>query len=102
MEIKEFQDFMNELYALRDKQRGALKTFLWLVEEVGELSSELRKRESGIKDNDDSLAEEFADVFAWLCSLANIMNIDLESAALKKYRNKCPKCGNIPCTCTTI
>jgi len=46
------------------------------------------------------LQEEFADVIAWLASLANITGIDLEKAALKKYDNKCPKCGHSPCECT--
>lgn len=94
MEIREFQDMMKHLYYKRDWERGVEGTFKWLVDEVNELGDEL-------KDNDREATEkEFADVIAWLASLANIMGIDLEKAALNKYRHKCPKCQNSPCACT--
>jgi len=47
------------------------------------------------------LQDEFADVLAWLASLANVVNVDLEAAALGKYRGKCPKCSQAPCNCQT-
>jgi NTP pyrophosphatase (non-canonical NTP hydrolase) len=46
------------------------------------------------------MEEEFADVIAWLASLANVLNIDLEEEALTKYDNRCPKCRRTPCRCT--
>ena len=46
-----------------------------------------------------AMEDEFADVLAWLASLANVVNIDLEKAALTKYNNKCPKCRETPCKC---
>jgi NTP pyrophosphatase (non-canonical NTP hydrolase) len=63
------------------------------VEEVEELREALKG------DDIKAIENEFADVFAWLASLANIVNIDLEKAALQKYDNKCPKCGLSPCDC---
>jgi len=45
------------------------------------------------------MEKEFADVIAWLASLANIMGVNLEQAALSKYNNKCPKCKQSPCQC---
>jgi NTP pyrophosphatase (non-canonical NTP hydrolase) len=82
------------LYFKRDSGRGVNGTFNWLVDEVAELGEELK--------GSDRLAteKEFADVIAWLASLANIMGIDLEKAALSKYPNKCPKCDSSPCVCT--
>jgi len=47
-----------------------------------------------------ALENEFADVIAWLASLANVTNVDLEKATLSKYDDKCPKCGHSPCKCT--
>ena len=85
---------MKQLYFERDKARGINGTFNWLVEEVAELGEELK----GI--NREATEKEFADVLAWLASLANIMGIDLEKAALAKYPNKCPKCQASPCKCT--
>jgi NTP pyrophosphatase (non-canonical NTP hydrolase) len=92
--IHEFQEMMKSLYFKRDSERGINGTYNWLVDEVAELGEELK----GI----DKVAteKEFADVIAWLASLANIMGIDLEEAALNKYNNKCPKCQGSPCHCT--
>ena len=78
MHIKDFQQLISEKYEKRDRQRGVAKTFLWFVEEVGELATALAKNDRKNKQ------EEFADVFAWLCTLANISDVDLEKVC-KKY-----------------
>jgi NTP pyrophosphatase (non-canonical NTP hydrolase) len=78
MHIKEFQQFISAKYEKRDRQRGVPKTFLWFVEEVGELATALAGNDKKNK------REEFADVFAWLCTLANINNVDL-TRAIEKY-----------------
>ena len=84
---------MRRIYFHRDSKRGAKRTYEWLVEEVEELEEALRERDK------DALEDEFADAVAWLASLANVVNIDLEKAALTKYNNKCPRCQESPCTC---
>jgi NTP pyrophosphatase (non-canonical NTP hydrolase) len=78
MHIKEFQQIISEKYEETDRERGMPKTFLWFMEEVGELATALAS------DDKENQVEEFADVLAWLCTLANISDIDLEQA-LKKY-----------------
>lgn len=93
MRVREFQDMMRRIYFHRDSKRGTKATYEWLVDEVEELEEALREKDK------DSLEDEFADVFAWLASLANVVNIDLEKAAITKYNNRCPKCQGIPCTC---
>ncbi|MCW4000354.1 MAG: nucleotide pyrophosphohydrolase [Candidatus Bathyarchaeota archaeon] len=94
MQIREFQEMMKQLYYKRDSERGIEGTYNWLVDEVAELGEEL-------KGSDRAATEkEFADVIAWLASLANIMGIDLEKVALDKYPHRCPKCGQNPCGCT--
>jgi NTP pyrophosphatase (non-canonical NTP hydrolase) len=50
---------------------------MWFIEEIGELATALAS------NNQKNKAEEFADVFAWLCTLANISDIDLEKACEK-------------------
>ncbi len=77
MHISEFQQFISEKYEKRDRQRGVPKTFLWFVEEVGELATALAR------DDPKNKQEEFADVFAWLCTLANISDVDIEKACRK-------------------
>ncbi len=77
MHISDFQKLISEKYEKRDRERGVEKTFLWFVEEVGELATALAN------DDPDNRQEEFADVFAWLCTLANISDVDLEQACRK-------------------
>ena len=93
MHIHEFQNMMRQIYFHRDSERGTVGTFNWLVEEVEELREALKEGDK------KSIENEFADVFAWLASLANVVNIDLEKASILKYDNRCPKCGLIPCEC---
>jgi len=78
MTLRQFQDFIRDKYYARDSERGTPGTFLWFVEEVGELASALAG------DDEANKAEEFADVLAWLCTLANINGVDLTSA-VEKY-----------------
>lgn len=92
MDLKDVQDLMLRLYGKRDKERGLEATFIWLVEEIGELSEAIRKRDvEGVK-------EEMADVLAWLFSLANVLEVDLAKCFLEKY-SVCPRCKSIPCIC---
>ena len=93
MQINEFQEMMKRLYFKKDYERGVKGSYKWLVDEVAELGEELEGIDKEATEN------EFADVIAWLASLANIRGIDLEKAALKKYNNKCPKCQLSPCQC---
>jgi len=94
MRISQFQELMKQLYFTRDQKRGAEKTYIWLVEEIGELASSFNKP---IDKNE--VESEFADIIAWLSSLANLLDVDLESAVTKKYPNKCPRCEKNPCNC---
>ena len=79
MTIQEFQRHIREKYYSHDLQRGSAATFLWFIEEVGELASALGQTDRA------NLEEEFADVLAWLCTLANIQGIDLSAAIERKY-----------------
>lgn len=90
--IREFQNLIRELYFNKDQTRGVDGTYRWLCEELGELARALRHNQV------PALQEEFADVFAWLVSLASLTGIDLEQAC-EKYRNGCPKCHSLPCRC---
>ena len=78
MEIREFQELIARRYKARDQERGVPRTFMWFVEEVGELATAL-----ATGTDRANIEEEFADVFAWLCTLANITDVDLEAACGK-------------------
>ncbi len=84
MSIAAFQQMIRERYFATDSARGPAGTFLWFTEEVGELAEAIARRERG--DGDDrNLREEFADVIAWLATLANITDVDLTEAICEKY-----------------
>jgi NTP pyrophosphatase (non-canonical NTP hydrolase) len=92
MLLAELQDLIERTYGAKDRERGVPATVAWLAEEVGELAQALRK------GSVEEQREEFADVLAWVVTLANLVDIDLD-AALARYAGGCPKCGGIPCTC---
>ena len=81
------------MYSSKDEARGIDGTFMWLMEEIGELAAALRD------GSPEELAREFADVLAWLATIANVAHVDLEQAVLEKYGNGCPGCGEMVCEC---
>ncbi len=93
MTVREFQRLIERIYYDRDSGRGLEATFMWFVEEVGELSRALRRGRR------EELEGEFADVAAWLFTLASIAEVDLEAVVAAKYGQGCPKCGGTPCRC---
>lgn len=92
MDLENLQATMRATYGARDRSRGVDATFRWLTEEVGELARAIR---TGDRDN---LESEFSDVLAWLASLANLLEVDLD-AVMARYETGCPKCGQQPCDC---
>jgi NTP pyrophosphatase (non-canonical NTP hydrolase) len=93
MTLREFQALIRRMYHDKDAARGVEGTFMWLSEEVGELAGALR---GGTKDE---VALEFADVLAWLATIANVVDVDLEAAVQRKYGGGCPGCGQVACVC---
>lgn len=93
LSFADLQRHIRQMYHEKDAARGIEGTFMWLMEEVGELSSALRS------DDRENLAEEFADVIAWLTTIANVAEIDLNAALVDKYGGGCPGCGKLVCEC---
>jgi NTP pyrophosphatase (non-canonical NTP hydrolase) len=91
--LAQLQEVIRNIYDAKDRRRGLEGTFMWFLEEVGELSAALRG------GSDAERAAEFADVLAWLATLANIAGIDLEAAVTAKYGAGCPGCHRSPCIC---
>lgn len=94
MTLDELQELIERMYSSRDEARGAEGTFMWLMEEVGELAAALRN-----PGDKKELAREFADVLAWLATIANVSGISLSEAVHDKYGRGCPGCGAMTCEC---
>ena len=93
LELGEFQQLIRDMYYSKDVARGIDGTFMWLMEEVGELASALRN------GTHEERLGEFADVLAWLATIANVAGVDLTEAVRRKYGSGCPGCGRLICTC---
>lgn len=91
--LADFQRLIREMYGEKDEARGIDGTFMWLMEEVGELAVALRN------GTHEQRLEEFADVLAWLTTIANVAGVDLTAAVLRKYGGGCPGCGRLVCAC---
>ncbi len=91
--LAEFQQLIRRMYLEKDIARGIDGTFMWLMEEVGELAAVLRKGTL------EERTAEFADVLAWLATIANVAGVDLTQAVMQKYGTGCPGCGRLVCTC---
>jgi NTP pyrophosphatase (non-canonical NTP hydrolase) len=91
--LGEFQGLIRKMYIEKDLARGIDGTFMWLMEEIGELASALR---SGTHEERTA---EFADVLAWLATIANVAGVDLTEGIMQKYGSGCPGCGQFVCVC---
>lgn len=91
--VADFQRAIARIFGARDRARGTARNFMWLAEEVGELSRALAHQSRERQE------QEFADVFAWLCTLADGAGIDLAAAAWERYGHGCPRCAATPCAC---
>ena len=93
LSLRELQALIRQMYGAKDQARGVEGTFMWLMEEVGELAAALRE------DDHEALTLEFADVLAWLATIANVAGVDLDAAGRKKYGSGCPGCGQFLWQC---
>ncbi len=91
--LRDLQNLIRGMYHEKDVARGVEGTYMWLMEEVGELATALR---TGDREN---LHEEFADVLAWLATIANVADVDLTKAISEKYGTGCPGCQKLACIC---
>jgi NTP pyrophosphatase (non-canonical NTP hydrolase) len=90
--LRAFQAQIEATYGAKDAARGIPETYMWFVEEVGELGRAIRRGDA------ENLREEVSDVLAWLTTLASLTGVDLEDAA-SRYTPGCPRCGAVPCAC---
>ena len=92
MDLDDFQLLIDVTFGARDRARGVPSSVAWLAEEVGELAQAVRK------GSHEQQLHEFADVLAWLASLANQLGVNLSEAS-RRYANGCPRCSSVPCAC---
>lgn len=90
--LRELQATIRATYGAHDRRRGVDANLGWFIEEVGELSRAIRRQGHAER------LHEFADVLAWLVSLADLCDVDMAEASAR-YLDGCPRCHAIPCRC---
>ena len=66
---------------------------MWLMEEIGELATS-RGRTAPTRS-----MGEFADVLAWLTTIANVVGVNLTQAVQQSTVRAAPGCGRFVCSC---
>lgn len=87
--LKDFQEYVTQLERERGfSKQDVIQKCLLMGEEIGELYKAVRKIESISVDENNSkittVEEELADIFIYICAIANRYNIDLEKAFREK------------------
>lgn len=75
----DLQDVALSLYGRYDLD----KSIIWMVEELGEFVSALRKNEGKAR-----VSEELGDLFAWVLHLANILDLRLSASLAVAFQKE--------------
>lgn len=94
MDLREIQEKIKSIYFHHDIKRGIAPSFMWLIEEIGELSKEIQE----CPEDQQRLEEEMSDVFIWILTLCNLLGLDLDQC-IQRYMNGCPRCKKEKCEC---
>ncbi|ORT48548.1 MazG nucleotide pyrophosphohydrolase [Vibrio sp. qd031] len=91
--LLDFQQYVSELEVERGfSDQPTQQKCLLLGEEIGELFKAVRKAEGIAVDPTskiNDIGDELADIFIYLCSIANRYDIDLKQAFVdKEFKNK--------------
>lgn len=93
MSLRKLQEIIKDIYIHHDEKRGLEKTFKWFLSEIYELEEAIQKGDR------NEIMVEISDVLAWLLSVANLLQVDIEEEFTNRYGDNCPKCGHKPCIC---
>jgi NTP pyrophosphatase (non-canonical NTP hydrolase) len=83
--LAEYQAYIAALVEERDWEKNPEAVFVRFTEEVGELAKEMRKRRK-LGEAQPNAAGEVADVFFYLCDLANHLGVDITAAIDEKLK----------------
>lgn len=91
--IQEYQRYIAEMMKVRGFDKNSIvEEMLIMTEEVGELAKVVRKAHGMHMDKNSvqsTAGEELADVFSFILSIANYLDVDLEQAFRdKEEKNK--------------
>ncbi len=102
--ISQWIKHFNDLYGANNRARGIDHALLRLIEEMHEAEGAhlfdcTRNLRMSLSERRLNVAREFADVLAWIFSIAGMLELDLEKAIIQRYGGVCERCRKRPCDC---
>jgi NTP pyrophosphatase (non-canonical NTP hydrolase) len=92
--IKDYQNFINEVYGLPNERHFSLWDMLSNTERF------MMRSLKGIRKNDYNKTKiNLLISLSWFVSLLNRFHIDLEDAVWKRFPYMCSYCASCPCSC---
>lgn len=100
-DLSHWQQFLDQVYGDRNRQRGFDNVTGRLTDELIEAIA--LEHFAGRMD-DEQLHRHYshgiADLAAWVLAVGNVVGVDVQKAVENRYGNGCPTCGNFQCSCS--
>jgi NTP pyrophosphatase (non-canonical NTP hydrolase) len=105
-EISDWTKHLDFMYGKKNRENGIYYVYTRLSEEFFESVAahyfdDIVNPEISLDKRRENLAHEFADMFAWIFSIAGMLEIDLQKAVEREYGGNCPNCNRCPCVCVS-
>lgn len=92
--IKEFQNFVQEVYGLSNDR------YFSLGDMIANMERFMMRGLKGIRKNDINKTKlNLIISFSWFMSIMNQLHIDIEEELWKRFPYICSYCGSCPCAC---
>lgn len=92
--IREFQDFVTEVYGVPNDRDFELWEMLYNVQRFA-----LRGLKGIRQGNIEKARTNILITMSWFCSTMTRLHIDVEGALWERFPNACSFCGKNPCSC---
>jgi len=102
--VQQWVTHMDVVYGNINRNNGIFFAICRLQEEIGEAKAahhfdDVANSSVTLSMRRLNIAREFADVLAWIFSIASMLDLDLDTTILEQYGGKCYRCGERPCDC---
>ena len=95
--IRNFQEFVSDVYALPDDRLYSIWDLL-----TQEQRFSMRALKGIRKDDNEKIRINLVISLSWLMAIANRLHIDIEDEVWYRFPQRCSYCGKLPCACKAI
>jgi NTP pyrophosphatase (non-canonical NTP hydrolase) len=101
--IRDWCSHIDKVYGATNRERGIQFALGRLYEEICEAidTQFLDTNDTSLQLNEvrHRMAHEFADIFAWIFTIALLLEVDIEPILEERYNKTCHRCKSRPCNC---